>query len=52
MFTSPKKFALDNEARHAKDAGSLSGFTDCIVFNPTFASQITPETCRVGIDFR
>ena len=27
-------------------------FTDRIVFNPTFASQIIPETCRVGIDFR
>ncbi len=52
MFTSPKKFALDNETGHAEYAGSFRGLSDCIEFYPSRTSQESAETSLVGMDLR
>jgi hypothetical protein len=52
VFTSPKEFAVDDEARHAKDAGGFRRLADRIVFKPAGTRQITAKTATLGMNFR
>ena len=52
VFTSPKEFAVDNEAWHAKDAGGFRRLSDRIVFNPAGTRQIIAKTATLGMNFR